>query len=499
MTNTVLSYKASPTGVLYHLSNAFVKGIMGPFGSGKSVCVCWDIFMRMKKQAPGSDGIRRTRWIIARNTFNELETTTMETWKDWFPENTFGHISRKPPYRQTIKYDDVEAEVIFLALDKPEDQKKLLSFEVTGIWFNEARQIPIELINAALGRVGRYPPRKDKPDTVPSDQWPTWSGILMDTNPPDDEHWYYKAAEDDAWAVNDAGEPVDPKSIPENRRWDFFKQPSGLADNAENIENLPGGREYYKRMLGGGNTKEWVDVHVHGNYGFIKHGSPVFDGYWNPDVMVAKNELVIPPGGKIYVGIDASGRHPASVFAHKTALGQWQILKELCITNEAGMGAVDYANLLKGVVAEDFPHHDLYIWGDPAGDWKQQTDERTYFDILRANGIDIRAPRDLPQNRISIRLETVKYVMGRMVQGKPALYVSPSCKQLLRGFNGGYTYKTYSSSEPEKCKPLKNRYSDVQDALQYMLVGAGEFKTLKRGNRPKLMEAIVADTSFAVF
>ena len=494
MSNTVLAYKASPTGVLFHQSDAFVKGIMGPFGSGKSVAVCWDIFMRMRKQAPGNDGIRRTRWIIARNTFNELETTTMETWKDWFPEHIFGAISRKPPYRQVLKYDDVEAEIIFLALDKPEDQKKLLSFEVTGVWFNEARQIPQELINAALGRVGRYPSKKSKPEHVPNDEWPTWSGILLDTNPPDDEHWYYKAAEENAWAINEFGEPVDPDSIPSKRQWHFFRQPSGLKPEAENIENLPGGQEYYKRMLGGSNTKEWVAVHVHGEYGFIRHGNPVFEGYWNPDLMVAKHVLQEAPNREIYVGVDSSGRHPAAIFCQRTQLGQWQIFHELCYTDQS-IGAVDFSKVLAQECASRYPNNTLHFWGDPAGDWKTQTDERTYFDILRANGIDIKAS---PGLRIPERLETVKSVMGRMTQGQPSIVVSPACKILIRGFDGGYTFKEYNSAQPEQSKPIKNRYSDVQDALQYVRCGGGEMKKMY-GRNKKYHAPIKADTSFSIY
>lgn len=451
--------------------------------------------MRMRKQAQGSDGIRRTRWIIARNTFNELETTTMETWRDWFPEHTFGSISRKPPYRQTIKFDDVEAEIIFLALDKPEDQKKLLSFEVTGIFFNEARQIPQELIRAALGRVGRFPARKDKPSHIPDDQWPTWSGILLDTNPPDDSHWYYRAAEENSWAVNDQGEMVDPQEIPENRRWEFFKQPSGLAPDAENIENLPGGREYYLRMLGGNNTKDWIDVHVHGKYGFIKEGMPVYEGYWNPDEMVVPSSA--PQGGTIYVGVDASGRHPAAVFAHKTMLGQWFVTKEFCVNEEKGMGAERFARALSAFMQEHFPNHSYYIYGDPAGDWKSQNDERTYFDILRANGIFIKGS---PGLRIPDRLETVKSVMGRSINGKACLLIDPSCKTLLRGMNGGYRFRKISTANADRYddKPEKNRYSDVQDALQYLLCGAGEMKKML-GKNNRAAGPITADMDFAIF
>lgn len=491
MSNTVLSYKASPTAIAYHQSDAFVKGIMGPFGSGKSVASIWEMFMRMKKQAPGNDNLRKTRWIIARNTFNELETTTMETWKDWFPERTFGNISRKPPYRQTIKFDDVEAEIIFLALDKPEDQKKLLSFEVTGIFFNEARQIEEDIMKAALGRVGRYPAKKDKPEHIPDDQWPTWSGILLDTNPPDDNHWYYKAAELDNWALDENGERVDPATIPMNRQWHFFKQPSGLSDRAENIENLPGGREYYLRMLGN-NTKEWVDVHVHGNYGFIKTGTPVYEGFWNPETMVAEAKLPIPPSGLIYVGIDASGRKPAAVFGHKDMFGRWDILHEFCVM-EGGMGAERFSKLLSAEMQFIFPNHDFEIWGDPAGDWAQNTDERTYFDILGAAGITVRSS---PGLRVKPRLEAVKSVLGRSIDGKPAIRISPSCKNLIKGFNGGYFCKKVSTATGEADPDKSSRFADVHDALQYMFCGAGEMRRLlgRNGN----LKPFMADTNFQV-
>lgn len=498
---SVVNYKASPTAIEFHNSRAFVKGIMGPFGSGKSVAVCFDIFMTMARQAVGNDGKRRSRWIIARNTFNELETTTIQTWRDWFPEHIFGGISRKPPYRQMIKYEDIEAEVIFLALDKPEDQKKLLSFEVTGIWFNEARQIPEELIHAALGRVGRFPARKDKPDYVDDDKWPTWSGILLDTNPPDDEHWYYRAAEEHSWAVDEFGERIDPDSLPESRQWKFWKQPSGLSPNAENIENLPGGTEYYKRMLSAGKSKEWIDVHVHGKYGFVKHGLPVFEDIWNPDMMTAKSQISIFPGGEIYVGVDCSGRHPATVFCQKTKLGQIQVLRELCITEDAGVGAVTYARMLKSYMNDNFPNHSFYIFGDPAGDFRTQTDERTYFDILRAEGINIKSPRDLAGNRISTRLETVKFVMGQLVNGQPKLLVSPDCKILLRGLNGGYRFRRISTASDTRYdeKPEKNRYSDVQDAMQYVLCGMGETKKMMgRGKHGRTGRTVTANTEFSV-
>lgn len=500
----LINYKASATARKFHQSKAFVRGIMGPFGSGKSVAMCWEIFMKSKAQEPGPDGIRRTRWVVVRNTQPQLETTTIKTWLDWFPESVFGKMSRKPPFTHHIKFGDVEAEVIFLALDKPEDISKLLGYEMTGVFFNEAREIDYEVIKGATGRVGRYPSSKDGVGC-------TWSGIIMDTNPPTDDHWWYKMAEEQAWAVDGFGNPVDVSEIEPEDRWEFWKQPSGLAADAENLENLMQtkgseklslaerrkiGRKYYERQLGG-KTEEWINVYVHGHYGFIKHGMPVYKGSWNPDIHTADEPISFPAGGTVYVGVDASGRHPAAVFLSKTLGGQIQVLHELCVTGDEGMGATSFARLLKAEIAQRFPNHDLVIYGDPAGNWASQNDERTYFDILKANGIFIKPS---PGLRIPERVETVIDVLCRNVQGGPAMVVSPSCKQLLRGMNGGYRFKQLNVSGERRYdeKPEKNRYSDVQDALQYVLCGMGEMKRMygrgNAGNKP----TVFAGTGYTI-
>jgi len=494
MSNKLINYKASNTAQLFHRSDAFVRGVMGPFGSGKSVMMVWEIFMRAKQQAAGEDGVRRSRWIIARNTQPQLETTTIKTWLDWFPESTFGRMSRKPPFTHTVKLGDIELEVIFLALDKPEDVKKLLSFEVTGVFFNEAREMEYEVIAGATGRVGRYPPKKDKPKHIPDDQWPTWSGIIMDTNPPTDDHWWYKMAEEQAWAVDKFGNPTDASEIPETMSWEFWKQPSGLDPLGENIENLPGGTDYYTKQLGG-KTEEWINVYVHGNYGFIKSGLPVYKNSWNPDIHMSKEEMPVPAGGTIYIGVDASGRHPAAVFLYRTLTGQLQLLHELCVTAEEGMGAVSFARLLKQEISLKFKAHDFEIWGDPAGAWASQNDERTYFDILRAEGLFVKPS---PGLRVPERLETVIATLERNTQGQPALKVNPSCKVLTRGMNGGYRYRKLNTSGGGRYddKPEKNRYSDVQDALQYVLCGMGELKKMYGRGRATHKKTVFADTGF---
>ena len=53
-------------------SNAFTRLIMGPIGSGKSTACIIEILRRTRMQQPDSDGKRRTRWLIVRNSYPEL-------------------------------------------------------------------------------------------------------------------------------------------------------------------------------------------------------------------------------------------------------------------------------------------------------------------------------------------------------------------------------------------------------------------------------------------
>jgi hypothetical protein len=49
-----------------------------------------------------------------------------------------------------------------------------------------------------------------------------------------------------------------------------------------------------------------------------------------------------------------------------------------------------------------------------------------------------------------------------------------------KGFNGGYRYRKLQVSGGERYsdEPEKNKYSHPHDALQYLLLGAGEYTTM---------------------
>lgn len=236
-----IRYKAPPTLARFMRSNAFVRAVVGPVGSGKSSACCVEILRRAAEQRPGPDKVRRTRFVVIRNTYRELKDTTRKTFEKWvkpelgkWHEQDFTFTLNQPLSDGTR----IHCEVLFRALDRPQDVGKLLSLELTGGYINEARQIPKEILDVLTQRVGRYPSMDEG--------GPTWSGIWMDTNPWHVQHWGYRTFS---------------KELPEGH--ERFEQPGGRTPEAENVENLPGGRGYYDRQCAGKDAEwiaEWVDA-----------------------------------------------------------------------------------------------------------------------------------------------------------------------------------------------------------------------------------------------
>ncbi|MDD4950992.1 MAG: hypothetical protein PHV85_00455 [Desulfovibrionaceae bacterium] len=478
-----IEYTASKTLALFHRSRVQVRGVMGPVGSGKSTAMCWELHRRGREQAPGPDGVRRTRFAVVRNTYRELKDTTLKTWLDWFPEEVFGHF-RWSDMQHRIRMDDVDMEILFRALDRPSDISKLLSLELTGAWFNEAREIPLSLVMAMHDRLERYPSRREGGCT--------WAGLIMDTNPPDTDHWWYALAERDPEAL--ARLNIDPEFL---LGWDFFRQPGGIIErngrfepnpDAENLGHLP--QDFYSSKLAG-KSRDHIRVYYCGRYGFVQDGRPVYPEF-HEEVHVAREDLKPVPGVIIHVGIDF-GLTPAALLAQRLPNGRWQWLDEIVTENT---GAVRFAEMLKAKLA-CYPDFEFEIWGDPAGEQRSQVDERTPFQILAVAGVKA---RPAPTNDPTIRREAVAGACARLIAGKPGLLVSPKCHFARKGMAGGYHYRRIqvSGSERYQDRPDKNLYSHVCDAGQYLMVGAGEGRRVIRSGRDSGPRQERADMGFSI-
>ena len=457
-------YRAGPTLSRFHQSTSHIRGVRGPRGSGKSTGMCAEILMRAHQQAPSTeDGLRHSRWAVIRNTYVELRDTTLKTWMDWF--GTVGELNQ-----QTMvfiaRFKDIELEVLFRALDRPKDIKKLLSLELTGAWFNEAREIPKSLVDAMDDSVGRYPSMREGGCT--------WNGIIMDTNSPDSDHWWYRLAEEEC---------------PEG--WEFFDQPGGLIEVdgeffpnplAENIDNLI--PNYYMTRKSG-KSLDHIRVFYCNQYGFVIEGRPVIPEY--RDAVHCSREDITPIKAlPIHVGIDW-GLTPAAVFEQKLANGRWVAIDELCAEH---MGAKNFGALFSAYINERFQGFQFVspLIADPAGMAEAQTDEQTVFQIfnaaLRDANCSLRAA-PASTNDPTIRHGALGAALSRIIDGRPGYMVSPRCKTLRKGLAGGYAYKRVEVAGEERFhdKPIKNRYSHPVEAAEYGLLGAGEGVALVHGTK----------------
>jgi len=247
--SVAIQYDAPPTLGRFLGSDAFVRSIIGPVGSGKSSACAVEVLRRASQQRPGPDGFRRTRFAVIRNTYPELRDTTRKTFEQWIPEQL--GIWREQEFTFELRFDDVRSEVMFRALDRPQDIKKLLSLELTGAWVNESREVPHAIFQMLQTRVGRYPSK--------AQGGCSWRGIWMDTNPWAKSHWGYQLF-------------TKHKNVDEAHRslYEIFEQPSGRSAEAENIANLEPG--YYDRLTAGADS-EWIKSYVDGQYPDVDQGS----------------------------------------------------------------------------------------------------------------------------------------------------------------------------------------------------------------------------------
>ena len=417
-------------------SDAKMRVLMGPVGSGKSVASSFEVIRRASLQKPNKNGIRKSRVAIVRETARQLQDTTIKTFLDWFPPGPCGNFMRTTK-TYFFKVGDVECEVMFRALDDADDVANLNSLELTFAWFNECRDIHPDIVDAMSKRIGRYPSAKDG--------GPTWFGMWGDTNPPTMDTWWYYQMEG-----LDAKDGVSPN----DNGWDVFKQPSGRSPFAENVNNLPEG--YYDTQ---GRSEEYIRVYIDGEYGLSSAGQPVYK-YFRPDYHIANGTLSPIKNGvrPIIVGMDL-GLTPAAVIGQQDPRGRTLILDE-AVSFDMGIQRF-VRTILKPMIYERFSGAPIMVICDPAGIQRAQTDERSAVDIIKAEGLRVMSAKT---NSVSARLSAVDDYLMRQVDGDAAFLLDPKCTQLKAAMMGGYRFHHKNGNID------KNKHSHIAEALQYLML-----------------------------
>jgi hypothetical protein len=463
-------FVASPTMRDFMLSDAYVRVLAGPIGSGKSVCCAHELMRWATTQNPNHEGIRKTRFLIVRNTSDQLKSTTFKTIIDWFPPEVYGNykVTDKTIY-YTLRLPDntiVKTEWMFIALDTPDDVRKALSLEATGLWGNEARELHPDVVDGLLMRVNRYPSMKDGGATRP--------GAIFDTNMPNEDTWWEDKMENPPknWSVH-----LQPPAIIDldTYREKYRKEPSESAlilsgeeklyavDPAhDNYDNLA--KTYYPNT-GEGKTEDFIRVYLRCQYGRSLGGLPVFEKSFNPDKHIATGlQPVMSSEYPLCVGLDF-GRTPAAVIGQLTPRGQVILIGEVCAEN---MGMEKFIKTkLAPYMYERFHLLPFYLAPDPAGFQKTQLGEMSPAGWLQQQGFELARPLT---NDLEPRIQAVEGLLLDSTDTSPRFQIDAEhCPLTTQGLKGKYRWKVDKYGQLNATPQIvKNEFSHPCEALQYL-------------------------------
>ena len=415
----------------------FYDFIVGPFGSGKTAGSLMKIaYMAGLQEKSPVDGIRRTRCVVVRNTFPQLRDNTLISWNNWFKDGVAGKW-RATDKAFILRFADVECEVLFRALDTPEDVSRVLGLEITFAVLDEFVQIPKEIVEGVSGRCGRYPAKLDGGATN--------FGVWGASNPGEEDTWWHTLLVEDK-----------PNNL------SYFHQPSGMSPDAENQENLPSG--YYEN-LAKGKSPAWVKQFIDAEWGYSVAGKPVIPTF-NRGLHVSKTPLVPDKYLPLVIGFDP-GMHSALIFGQADIYGRLHVIDELILE---GFGATRMCNdRLIPLLNAKYRGFEVIMAPDPASNSRTPTNESSVLDVLKeARYKKYWAVKVGSTNLIAPRLEAIEYYTTRLTEKGPALVIDPRCRTIIKALASGWRYEQNKRSGEDRDVPEKNMYSHPGDALGYL-------------------------------
>ena len=423
----------------------FYNWVVGCVGSGKTTGLFMKLVYMAGLQAKGPDGIRRTKAVIVRNTNQQLKDTTLASWNYWFKDGQAG-VWRETDKKFTLKFGDIECEVLFRPLDTEDDVRRVLSLEVTFAIIDEFVEVPRKIIEALSARCGRYPASKDGGAT----NWGMWGS----SNPSTEDNWAYGYLHKQCDDVNQNMPPCAT----------YYKQPSGLSPEAENIENLPGGKAYYTSQMAG-KSEVWIKQFIESEWGFSASGKPVIQSF-KPALHLAKG-LMLNPHLPLVAGLDPGLGGSAFIFGQQDLEGRLIVLGELV---QVGYGAERLmSERLRPYLKLRWPLLDLdnfIIAPDPAAANRAQTDEKSVVDkIKRHFQVSIEQ-----NNRLPLRLDAIDHFATTLSPSGPSLRIDEKmCPVLIRALRGGWRYRLDQKRDVvASIEPEKNPYSHPGDSFGYL-------------------------------
>lgn len=403
--STSFNYTPPPSLVPFFQNSAKMRFVRGPIGSVKSTAMVMELFRRACERLPDSDGVRRSKFAVVRNTFRQLEETCLVT-----IQKTLGPLVRYKvsAHKAMLRFDmgplldpqtkkvlepgprPVESDWLLWPLDSPENVQNLLSLELTGAWVSEFREIAPQIVMDLFSRTGRYVGELSMADgavSTPASLPDQWYGVIAETNSfSEDSPWY---------------ELLELNLRPS---WGYVVQPGAYDPRADWKQYLPT-ETYYEDLLEN-HTEAWAEQYIHNRITPSLSSQAVFARSFDSELHIVPS-LEFNPHRPLVLGMD-TGRQPAFVAGQLSAAGRLNVLGSLHAEN-CGM-ELFLSDHVRPWLAGRYPRAAVFMIIDPAGRTRDQIGERSVLQVIQDAGFKAVLA---VTNNITPRLRAVEKYLNR--------------------------------------------------------------------------------------
>lgn len=421
-------------------------------GEGKSAALVWSCF-HFQRHNPHTD------FVFIRDTWENLQRTTLAEFFEWFPIDICGVWNEKKKLWRWLPGMGFQGNVHFLGMDDEKSATKLQSMPFDGFAIDEVAPVlgsggvSEAVFDIALGR------RRSKKAK--------WVAGKLATNNPDESHWAYRRF-------------VDPGSE------DFGIFQTGEPENSKNLAD-----NYYENL-----AKDWahrpdfVNRLVKGKYGYIQEGRAVTPE-WDDDIHLT--EGLEPVKGLQLQLLWDGGLNPTCIITQVTPLGSWNFLEGY---GASGIGIQELIeDIVKPALTARYHRHEFLHIGDPTLKNKEQSSSqnsalRVILKELGGRwrpGVQKVGEPDKDQPRI----DPLRAVLRRIRDGRGVVQVDRNkCRIVWHALRGGWKYNVPRSGVTGHI--IKDEHSHPGDCCGYgasVLFPLGKISAQKRGGKLKTQVA----------
>lgn len=251
--------------------------------------------------------------------------------------------------------------------------------------------------------------------------------------------------------------------------------PSGTRYIACHYTADPGKRDDFRGLFPQVPKREW-DREMEGVED-VWDGEPVYGEYrddWHSPKAYRTMEIPTHPRAELFAGWDAGQTlQPAFVLAQVLPSPEWQVHVIAELAPESGVSMAEFAPMVARLIERRCPgrFHDINHFGDATITQRSGSNGVTAQQVAYQNGFLIRPSTNAKAPRISA---VTKLLMDRLDEKTPRYVIDGlSCPTLREGFNGAYRFEVSTRGDESGqgrilMEPLKNGWSHVHDANQYM-------------------------------